>query len=81
MVHQIHVFSCFFLLGGKKLVIDVEQSVPIELCVIGVSGKSKSCLGLGYTEMCGAISCHLKKFLCFLLELFPSFFSISQWEA
>ena len=82
MVHQIHVFSCFFSkLGGKKSVIGVEQSVPIKLCVIGVSGKSKSCLGLGYTEACGTIRCHLKNFWCFLLELFPSFFSVSQWEA
>ena len=69
----------FFKMGRKK--IGVEQSVPIKLCVIGVSGKSKSCLGLGYTETCGAIRCRLKIFLCLLLELFPSFFSVSQWEA
>ena len=81
MVHQIHVFSCFFKIRRKKRVIGVEQPVPIKLCVIGVSGKSKSCLGLGYTETCGAIRCHLKNFCCFLLELFPSFFSVSQWEA
>ena len=82
MVHQIHVFSCFFFkIGRKKCVIGVEQSVSIKLCVIGVSGKSKSCLGLGYTEACGTIRCHLKNFGCFLLELFASFFSVSQWEA
>ena len=52
----------FSKLGGEKRVIGVEQSVPIKLCVIGVSGKSKSCLGLGYTEICGAIRCHLKNF-------------------
>ena len=40
----------FFKIGRKKSVIGVEQSVPIKLCVIGVSGKSKSCLGLGHTE-------------------------------
>ena len=63
MVHQIHIFSCFFSkLRGKKRVVGVEQSVPIRLCVIGASDKSKSCLGLGYTEMCGAIRCHLKIF-------------------
>ena len=66
----------------KKHVIGVEQSVPIKLCIIGVYGESKSCLGLGYTEACDTIRCHLKKiFSCFLLELFPSFFSVSQWEA
>ena len=43
----IHVF--FSKLKGKKRVIGVEQSVSIKLCVIGVSGNSKSCLGLGYT--------------------------------
>ena len=63
MAQEIHVFSCFFSkLGGKKRVIGVEKSVPIKLCVIGVSGKSKSCLGLGYTEACGTIRCHLKNF-------------------
>ena len=72
----------FFKIGREKnRLIGVEQSVPIKLCIIGVSGNSKSWLWLGYTEMCGAIRCHLKKFLCFLLELFPSFFSVSQWEA
>ena len=67
--HQIHGtpntrFFMFFCskLGGEKRVIVVEQSVPIKLCVIGVSGKSKSCLGLGYTEACGTIRCHLKIF-------------------
>ena len=30
--------------------------------VIGVSGESKSFLGLGYSEMCNAIGCHLKIF-------------------
>ena len=74
-----HVF--FSKSGGKKRVIGAEQSVPIQLWVIGVSGKSKSCLGLGYTDMFGTIRCHLKNFWCFLLELFPSFFSVSQWEA
>ena len=49
----------------KKRVIGVEQSVPIKLCVIGVSGKSKSFLWLGYTETYGAIRCHLKNFGCF----------------
>ena len=35
-------FSCFFFKSGrKKCVIGLEQSVPIKLCVIGVSGKSK----------------------------------------
>ena len=53
---------CFSKLRGKKRVIGVEQSVPIKLFVIGVSGKSKSCLGLGYTEACSTIRCHLKKF-------------------
>ena len=42
--------------------IGVEQSVPIRLCVISVSGKLKSCLGLGYTETCGTIRYHLKNF-------------------
>ena len=67
--HQIHGtpntrFSWFFFQNweGKKRLIGVEQSVPIKLCVIGVSGKSKSCLGLGYTEACGNIKCHLKNF-------------------
>ena len=63
MVHQMHVFSFFFFkIGRKKRVIGVGQSAPIKLCVIGVSGKSKSCLGLGYTEACGIIRCHLKIF-------------------
>ena len=39
-----------FKIGRKKHVIGVEQSVPIKLRVIGVSGKSKSCLGFGYTD-------------------------------
>ena len=67
--HQIHgtpnthFFMVFFQnWEEKKRVIGVEQSVPIKLCVIGVSGKSKSCLGLGYTEACGTIRCHLKNF-------------------
>ena len=71
----------FFKIGRKKRVIGVKQSVPIKLCVINVSGKSKSFLGLGYTEASDTTRGHLKKFLCFLLELFPSFFSVSQWEA
>ena len=60
MVHQIHVFFIYFFEIGrkKKRVIGVEQSVHIKLCVIGVSGKSKSCLRLGYTETCGAIRRH-----------------------
>ena len=58
--HFFHVY--FSKLGGKKCVIGVEQSVPIKLCAIGVSGKSKSFLGLGYTESCGTIKCHLKNF-------------------
>ena len=63
MVHQIHIFfMVFFKIGRKKRVIGVEPSVPIKLCVIGVSGKSKSSFGLGYTETCGAIRCHLKIF-------------------
>ena len=37
--------------------------------------------GLVYTETCGTIRCHLKHFWCFPLDLFPSFFSVSQWEA
>ena len=85
--HQIHgtpntrFFIFFQNWEGKKRVIGVEQYVPIKLCVIGVSGNSKSCSGLGYTETCDTIRCHLKNFWCFLLELFPSFFSIGQWEA
>ena len=39
----------------EKRVAGVEQSVPFKLCVTGVSGKSKSYLGLGYT---GTIRCH-----------------------
>ena len=42
--------------------IGTEQCVPIKLCGIGVFGKSKYCLGLGYTEACGTIKCHLKNF-------------------
>ena len=57
-----HFFKYFFQNWEEKSVIDVEQSVPIKLCVIGVSGKSKSCLGLGDTETCGAIRCHLLNF-------------------
>ena len=64
MVHQIYVFLCFFskIRRKEKRVFGVEQSLPIKLCVIGVFGKSKSCLGLGYTEACGTIRCHLKNF-------------------
>ena len=66
---------CFSKIRRKeKRVFGVEQSLPIKLRVIGVLGKSKSCLGLGYTEACGTIRCHLKIFWCFLLENFPSFF-------
>ena len=49
--HQIHgtpntpFFMFFSKLGEKKRVIGVGQSVPIKLCVIGVIGTSKSCLG------------------------------------
>ena len=72
-------FMCFSKIRRKeKRVFGVEQSLPIKLRVIGVFGKSKSCLGLGYTEACGTIRCHLKNFWCFLLEHFPSFFSVSQ---
>ena len=62
------IFHVFFQNweGKNMYVIGVEHSVAIKLCVTGVSGKSKSCLGLGYTEMCGAIRCHLKYFWCFL---------------
>ena len=68
--------KCFFskIRRKEKRVFGVEQSLPIKLRVIGVFGKSKSCLGLGYTEACGIIRCHLKIFCCFLLEHFPSFF-------
>ena len=83
--HQIHGTpnTCFFMCFSKirrkeKRVFGVEQSLPIKLHVIGVLGKSKSCLRLGYTEACGTIRCHLKNFWCFLLEHFPSFFSVSQ---
>ena len=55
-------FFFFSKLRGKKRVIGVEQSVPIKSYVIGVSGNSKSCLGLGYTETCDTIRCHLKTF-------------------
>ena len=72
-------FMCFSKIRrNEKRVFGVEQSLPIKLRVIGVFGKSKSCLGLGYTEACGTIRCHLKNFWCFLLEHFPSFFSVSQ---
>ena len=64
MVHQIHVFFMFFskIRRKEKRVFGVEQSVPIKLCIFGVSCKSKSCLGLGYTEACGTIRCNLKNF-------------------
>ena len=67
--HQIHgtpntrFFMCCSKIRRKeKCVFGVEQSLPIKLRVIGVFGKSKSCLGLGYTEACGTIRCHLKNF-------------------
>ena len=68
--HQIHgtpntrFFMFFFpkIRRKEKRVFGVEQSLPIKLRVIGVFGKSKSCLGLGYTEACGTIRCHLKNF-------------------
>ena len=44
-------------------------------------GGKKRVLGLGYTETCGAIRCHLKHVWCLPLEMFPSFFPVSQWEA
>ena len=47
MAHQIHIFPCFSfkIVRKEKCVIGVEKSVPIKLCVIGVSGKSKKSNG------------------------------------
>ena len=67
-------FHVFFQNWEKKRVIGVEQSVPIKLWVIGVSDKSQSCLGLGYTETCCAIKCHLKNFDASYWNSFPPFF-------
>ena len=38
-------------------------------------------LGRGYIKTCDAIRCHLKYVSCLPLELFPSFFPVSIWEA
>ena len=79
----IHVFSNFTpntSLGGKKRVIGVEQSVPNKLCVIGVSGKTKSCLGLGYTEIWHH-QISLEKFLMLPVGTLSFLFSVSQWKA
>ena len=58
-------FLCVFpKLGGRKNVYLAWSNLyPLNYVFLAFFGKSKFCLGLGYTEACGTIRCHLKKIL------------------
>ena len=67
--HQIHgipnthFFMFFFKIARKKTCNWCGAICSHKImCYWGVSGESKSCLGLGYTGACGTIRCHLKNF-------------------